>query len=94
VIRDREAERILWMVLLATLSAVGVVGAVVELEGCGSSSSHIANTEKATKYEDELIACVDSAETLERSRACRCDVIRRWARIDKHPGCADGGTTP
>lgn len=54
--------------------------AVLVLVGLGCSPATEANAKLAAVYEAEQLACVEKASTLAESRACRCDVMRRYHR--------------
>ena len=51
--------------------------------GLASATAHAACTPRTpaqaeAAYTAELLRCVDRAETLAQSRACRAEVDRRW----------------
>jgi hypothetical protein len=63
-------------VVTAVLSVGAVVASLLLLSGCGASLD--------TKYRARIGLCVDEAQTLAESKACR-------ARVDSEFGVVDGG---
>ena len=57
---------------VSALAVALLAGACEALAGCKPAASAEA------AYTGELLRCVDKAETLAESRACRAEVDKRW----------------
>ena len=63
--------------MILALYALGFI--VGHLTGC--KPSQLGATAAESAYTGELLRCVDNANTLAESRACRADVDLRWGIV-------------
>lgn len=69
------AGLVVWAVCVAAVC----VALTVSSGGCRSGQTE-RNIVTAAQYAAELTACVETAQTLAESRACRCRVNTAWQR--------------